>query len=110
MIEAMYGVEFVSNEKSGGFGVLILETGRIFGGDSSFVYTGSYRVESGRVYATIHVVNDRMVLESIFEGKNEFDLTLEGVLEHDQFVMKGTMKEYPDREIIAQLTRRAELP
>ena len=37
MLEAMWGVEFGSNQ-DGGYGVVILETGRILGGDSSFIY------------------------------------------------------------------------
>ncbi len=38
MLEALYGVEFTSNMNYGGYGVVVLETGRILGGDSSFVY------------------------------------------------------------------------
>lgn len=58
MIEALYGLEFVSNMQDGGYGVAILETGRIFGGDSSFVYIGDYEVKNGTVYASVKCTND----------------------------------------------------
>jgi len=53
MIEALYGVEFVSNMDNGGYGVAVLETGRIFGGDSSFVFVGKYEVKNRILHANV---------------------------------------------------------
>jgi len=36
MIEALYGIEFVSNVDDSGYGVAVLETDRMLGGDSFF--------------------------------------------------------------------------
>ncbi|WP_289283443.1 MULTISPECIES: GrlR family regulatory protein [unclassified Methylophaga] len=47
MIEALYGVEFESNMNDAGYGVVVLETERILGGDSSFVFVGNYKLENG---------------------------------------------------------------
>ena len=66
MIEALYGVEFWSNQSSMGYGVAVLETGRIFGGDTSFTYLGSYEIQNGVLSATVRCNNDRMVLPSVF--------------------------------------------
>ena len=35
MLEALWSVEFVSNVNDSGAGVVVLETGRILGGDSA---------------------------------------------------------------------------
>ncbi|WP_024461504.1 GrlR family regulatory protein [Marinimicrobium sp. LS-A18] len=112
MIEALYGIEFVSNSNDGGFGVAVLETGRVFGGDSSFVFIGSYESSNGNVTARIKCTNDRKLLQSIFGDINEFNLELSGTpdKEHKEFILQGHMVENPSMKIGVKLTRRAELP
>ena len=110
MIEALYGIEFVSNVNDGGYGVVVLETGRILGGDSSFVFVGSYEIENGIVSAEIKCTNDRKLLRSIFGDIDEFNLLLKGTSDHDEFILQGHMIEDPSMRIEVKLTRRAELP
>jgi hypothetical protein len=109
MIEAMYGVEFVSNEM-GGYGVAVLETNRILGGDSSFVYVGSYEVTNGIVTAQVKCTNDRNLLPSVVGDLKEFNLSLQGTLNENEFILRGHMLEDPSKSIDIKLTRRAELP
>lgn len=110
MLEAMYGVEFVSNRNDGGYGVVILETGRILGGDSSFVFVGNYIYENGVIKAEVKCTNDRNLLQSIFGDIKEFNLRLEGKPEYKGFILNGYMIENPTMKIAVKLTRRAELP
>jgi len=110
MLEAMYGIEFESNMNSGGYGIVIFETGRILGGDSSFVFIGSYEVKNEIVYADVKCTNDRNSLESIFGDVKEFTLRLEGKPEYNEFIIQGYMVENPEMKIGVKLTRRAELP
>jgi len=108
-VEALYGIEFVSLSDSG-YGVVILETNRIFGGDSSFVYIGDYEVKNGKVYADVKCTNDRKTLPSIFGDINEFNLHLEGDLGDKEIILYGQMIENPEQKIGVKLTRRSELP
>ena len=110
MIEALYGVEFISSMGNGGYGVAVLETGRILGGDSSFVYIGNYEVRAGIAYANVKCTNDRNALQSVFGNMKEFNLRLEGTPNEKEFILKGEMVESPDMKIGIKLTRRAELP
>ena len=110
MLEAMYGLEFVSNSNDGGYGVVVLETGRVFGGDSSFVYIGSYKVENGVLKAEVKCTNDRELMRSIFGDIKEFNLRLEGKPHRDEFILQGHMIENPSMRIGVKFTRRAELP
>jgi len=110
MIEAMYGIEFVSNMNDGGYGVIILETGRVLGGDSSFMFVGNYEIKNGTILADVKCTNDRGTLQSIFGDFKEFNLHLEGVPENSEFTLQGYMKENPELKIAVKLTRRAELP
>ena len=110
MIEAMYGIEFISNQNDGGYGIVIFETGRVLGGDSSFVFVGDYEVENGRLNARVKCTNDRKILRSIFGDYDEFNLVLEGQPNHGEMVLGGHMVENPEMKIFIKLTRRAELP
>lgn len=113
MIEAMYGIEFVSNVtvNNGGYGVVVLETGRVLGGDSSFTYIGSYEAKNGRVTAKVKCNNDRKLLPSVFGNFDVFTLQLEGnVGDFKELVLQGHMVEHPNMKIGIKLTRRAELP
>lgn len=110
MLEAMYGLEFESNLDDGGYGVVVLETGRIFGGDSSFVYIGSYRMEGELIKADIKCTNDRGMMESIFGNIQQFNLKLEGLPQQHEFILQGHMVENPSMMIVVKFTRRAELP
>ncbi len=110
MIEALYGVEFASNMNDAGYGVAVLETGRILGGDSSFIFVGSYSIENGVITAQVKCTNDRKILQSIFGNIDEFTLSLTGKPEHKEFILQGHMVENPAMKIGIKLTRRAELP
>ena len=102
MLEAMYGIEFVSNN-DGGYGVAIFETGRIFGGDSSFVYVGDYTLEHGVLRVNVKCTNDRGSLPSIFGNIKEFNLRLEGQPEHREFILQGHMVEDQTKKIGVKL-------
>lgn len=110
MVEALYGIEFASNQNDGGYGVVVLETGRIFGGDSSFVFIGSYEVKNGKVIANVKCSNDRKILRSVFGDIDEFNLHLEGEPSEKEFILQGHMVENPSMRLGVKLTRRAELP
>lgn len=110
MTEAMYGIEFSSNEGNSGYGVLVLETNRVFGGDSSFVYIGSYSVDDGVLVAEVKCTNDRKESDSIFAELDEFTVRVEGIPNDNEFILKGYVVEDPAKKIAVKLTRRAELP
>ena len=114
MIEAMWGVEFISNTGNGGFGVAVLETGRILGGDSSYVYIGSYKIANGLLKANIQVTNDREMLDSIFGDMRQFNLRGQAEIRDEyllqEFTMFGEMTEDPTKQILVKFTRRVELP
>jgi len=112
MLEALYGIEFISNNNNGGYGVVVLETERIFGGDSSFVFIGSYQTQNGELTANVKCTNDRKILQSIFGDIDEFNLKLTGKPDgnYQEFILHGYVVENPNMEISIKLKRRAELP
>lgn len=109
MIEALWSVEFVAQNGNIGGGVAVFESGRILGGDSSYFYTGSYRVKNGSVEAEVNVTHYFGQLNNIFGNYESVTLTLAGQIHEQQFTVSGTAQE-PQGQVAIRLTRRAELP
>ena len=114
-VEALWSIEFMSNHtRLGGYGVVVLETDRILGGDSSFVYIGEYEYDakSGVMQAKVRCTNDRKSQISVI-GLDDFELNLKGQLNDGNsrsFTLQGQVAKRPELDLQVRLTRRAELP
>jgi hypothetical protein len=119
-IEALWAVQFVgiSNQgRSTSGGVVVLETGRIFGGDTWQYYTGKYsREDDGRYSVELHTgVHFQAGGESIFGGPlramklvGTFDVSKQNP--QKTIMATLTVDGYPEMIMSAVLTRVAELP
>jgi T3SS negative regulator,GrlR len=61
--EALYVVEFGDMAASGTYrngGVIVLETGRVYGGDSGYYYVGTYSVKDGQLTGEVKVVKHNL--------------------------------------------------
>jgi len=111
MLEALWSVEFKSSFGMHGNGVAVIETGRIFGGDSLMIYVGSLKVENGVIHADINVRKYAHVpgMASVV-GLDSFDLKVSGATAQNELLLSGHVVEDPSRKITIKAIRRAELP
>ena len=111
MLEALWSVEFQSSFGMRGNGVAVFETGRVFGGDSSMIYVGSFRVENGAIHSDINVKKYASVpgMASVV-GFDNFNLKVTGKPDPNNMMLSGYVVEDPARKITIQAVRRAELP
>jgi len=109
-IEAMWAARFQSNQGGQGAGIIVLETERVFGGDSWYYYVGSYRVDQGRLYTQLKVTHYADNAESIFGPLREFTVALEGLLNMREINLKGQANQDPNLQIQLTMSRIAELP
>ena len=110
MLEALWTVEFVSSAEIVGTGVVVLETDRIFGGDASYYYLGSYKVDGRFLTAELEVTHFAGPSLSVFGPAERFNLRLSGAIESPEMELRGSVVENADRRIVMRLHRRAELP
>ena len=93
-------------------GVAVLETQRIFGGDSQYYYVGNYAVEKNRITATVTISHFNGEGWSAFGGplKGSLRVRLEGLREGNE--VRGHMwpEEHPGMRLPAMLRRLADLP
>jgi hypothetical protein len=122
-IEALWALQFtgfnigagqIRAAKSGG--VIVIESSRIFGGDSWQWYTGSYArdVKTGRLTVRIQTgVHSTDGGESIFGGPPQAQVLVGEIqVSHDQQTATAQLavEGSPQMTIYANLTRVAELP
>lgn len=109
MIEALWSVEFIADNRDYGAGIIVFESGRAFGGDSSYYYTGNYSVVNGVFSAeitTTHYAGDK---NNIVGPVDRVTWDISGAVERDCFMVSGQAQGF-SRKIVARLTRRGELP
>lgn len=111
MIEALWSVEFRSNLQLIGSGIVVLETGRVFGGDSAMIYIGSYHVSGNDIKAKLHIQRYANVPGMIsVTGLNDYQLELSGKIDQKEIVLHGQVVGAPDIQMVVRAVRRAELP
>ncbi|MEX2575286.1 MAG: GrlR family regulatory protein [Halofilum sp. (in: g-proteobacteria)] len=109
-LEALWTVAFGTSEGRAGQGVVIFESGRVFGGDHGYYYLGTYAVGNDRINADLHVRRHWRGNHSVFGNRDHFGLHLEGPIGEQQMSVSGYLTDDPSREITVYLTRQADLP
>ena len=110
MLEALWSVQFITSQQTYGGGVVIFETQRIFGGDTSFFYVGTYTVDQGQIKGTVRVRRHSQGLPSAFDPLEDFELSLTGKIQPNQFRLDGELVGLPREKIQVLLTHQAALP
>jgi hypothetical protein len=105
-MEGFWLVQFQGVQGFGG-GAVTLIHGKVFGGDSGFLYTGSYTDQGGTLSAKIHVKRSFPGAQSVM-GKDQFDLELAGTLQGNVIAAKGTIPGTP-LAFQAKLTKQGDI-
>jgi hypothetical protein len=111
-VEALWSVVFYAgNTQMGGGGIIVLETGRVLGGDIAYTFLGDYEVASGRLKARVTVSKYQNVpgIQNV-TGLDNYVGIFEGAVADQQMRVSGYVQGRPEIQINAILTRRAELP
>jgi T3SS negative regulator,GrlR len=94
-IEALYVVEFgdVGGQGYRNGGVAVLETNRIFGGDSGYYYVGTYNIKDNHIEATAKVVKHNPSFANVFgDASLSFNIKMSGTV--DAGGMQGFMERH----------------
>jgi hypothetical protein len=107
MKDGLYKVQF-HTQLGTGAGVVVLQGGKLRGGDSRNFYVGTYSENGSRVTAqvTTDTHTDMPGLRSVF-GMDPVHLSLSGTVNSDSAEMTGTAAEAPGISFGAALTRIA---
>lgn len=119
-VEGLWSLTFkgigVQGQEDYGAGVVIFESCKLFGGDSSYFYLGDYNIHHDALTANVRVVNYVHGMPNVFGlDVNEYELDVIAQVPSSVTVgcsvrCAGTVKGYPNLQIQVILTKRADLP
>ena len=111
-IEAMWTVWFQGMEGEGQ-GVVVLETGRVFGGDSGWYYRGNYEMDREQLKASIEVTHyggPLLLVVGHPPGSEPFEIEITGHrISNSRILATGEVKG-TGQKISFEMRRIAELP
>ncbi len=106
----LWTIDFISTINLIGSGVLIMNQGRLLGGDQGFYYSGSYnRTPTNEFSAQIKVTRFKSDHISVFGNLGQFTLNLQGTLHDRSFVGVASVKEQPSQKIRIEGIKKEEL-
>ncbi len=100
-----YKAEF-ETQLGAGCGVVVIEAGRIRGGDSAMFYIGTYREEGNAISAKVQVGRHTVVptIENVF-GLDNIEVEFSGSVVGGSLSLRGTSNVAPGIEMRAVLTK-----
>ena len=102
MKEGLYKADFRTPLGSGA-GVVFLRGGKLWGGDSSMRYTGTYSVEGGSLTASVDVKRHSSGQLSVF-GQDNVQISLKGKASDTEALVNGSAPQAPGVGFSASLT------
>jgi hypothetical protein len=110
MVDGFWVAQVQALQGVGG-GVVVLTKGRIFGGDTSFYYIGSYTLEGAVLRARVTVRKFLAEAVSIFGIEGDYELDLTGTVQGDVIEGKAVLADTRAvAGLVVRLTKRGELP
>lgn len=106
-MEGFWTVQF-SGVQGWGAGVITLIGGQVLGGDTSFLYMGTYNLQGTTMTGRVHVKRHAAGLPNVM-GRDEFDLDLSGTLKGSIVTITAKIPGTP-LQLSGTLTKQADLP
>jgi hypothetical protein len=110
--EALWTIEFQTASGWTNGGVVVLETSKVFGGDSQYYYVGKYGFSgSAGMVAEVHVTHYSGAVGTAWgDAAQIFDVILRGTVSADGKRIDGTMERTGLPSPRFRMTRRELLP
>jgi hypothetical protein len=109
MVEGFWIVQYEGVQGNGG-GVAVFMKGRILGGDTGFLYTGTYQTDEETISARLTVRNFLPEVPSVLGVQGDFELLLKGNVGPQSIRASATLIGQEGAGIIVKLTRVSDLP
>lgn len=109
MFNGLWTVEFSSTINRYGRGGLVINDGRLLGGDDGYYYSGTCQITDNNINATITVIKYDSNSISVFGNINHFELILNGEIGENQFDAIGTIANNPQAQMRVVGTKKEDL-
>jgi hypothetical protein len=107
MMDGLWSAQFEAMGNRGS-GVAVFISGKVLGGDSGFMWSGTFQESGDSLKAAVHVKNFEPSIQSVF-GVNEYDLRIEGKIQGDRITGIGTSPSMGGAKLNVTLIKREGL-
>jgi T3SS negative regulator,GrlR len=108
MIEGLWIVQYEGTAGGDG-GVIVFVRGQVLGGDSAFVYTGSYQSDAQTISARVLVRKFNPAVANVLGIKGDFELTVRGTIQGETIKGSASLVNQEGPGMVVKLTRIAAL-
>jgi hypothetical protein len=108
MIEGLWIVQYEGTAGGDG-GVIVFVQGRVLGGDSAYVYTGTYQSDGEKISARVLVRNFNPAIGNVLGIKGDFELTVQGAIQGDIIKGSASLVNQEGPGIVVKLSKVAGL-
>jgi hypothetical protein len=109
MFDGLWTVEFQTRINRYGRGILVINNGRILGGDDGYYYSGTCDITNNEFNADLTIVKYDANSISVFGDLDHFQLKINGQLDEYKFTATGTITNLPHMEIHLAGTKKEDL-
>jgi T3SS negative regulator,GrlR len=110
-LEALWAVTFGTRQDLGA-GVIVFETGRVFGGDTSFYYIGhyTYHPRDQTISGEAEVIRHSSFQPFIFPGLDGGRVQFSGRVAEPEMILAGSLVQAPEQRIAVHCRHLHDLP
>lgn len=108
-IEALWIAEY-RTAHGDGHGVVVIDNGRIYGGDHGHFFTGTVRTDGNEVFAEIRVTNYWPAVPSLLNGPGPVPLDLKGRFDDVSMHLVEQVLPGQRSRVDVTMVKRAQLP
>jgi uncharacterized ubiquitin-like protein YukD len=109
MIDGLWTVEFISTVNRSGKGILVLNNGRLLGGDEGYYYSGTYHVADAKIQGTVDVVRFDPNTLSVFGDIDHFTLSFSGDINDYHLSAAATITDKPEFQIKVVANKKEDM-
>jgi hypothetical protein len=109
MFNGLWTVEFISTLNRFGYGVIVLNSGRLLGGDNGYYYSGNYEIKDNRIQGKVAITRYNPSVISVFGEINNFSLSLTGHITSNSIEAVGSFDMKPNLKIKIICKKKVEL-
>jgi hypothetical protein len=107
MISGLWNAQIDAHGNKAG-GVAVFVNGKVLGGDSAFIWSGTLQESGDSFKAAVHVKQYDQTVQSIF-GIAEYDMHIDGRIQGDRITGTGTSPSLGPTKLTVTLIKRADV-
>jgi len=109
MFNGLWTIEFISTMNRFGAGVLVLDNGRLLGGDNGYYYLGNYEVKDNNIQGKVAITRFNKNIISVFGDVDQFSLSFAGQIKPDSVEAVASFDNKPDLKIRIICKKKVDL-